>query len=409
MIRLKSKLTLFVTAVFMLFVLFGPKVYAQSFVYEGSTPAALPAAGTIGGFNITGMVLNATQFTPANVQFQAERTGEILLAFDDAPTVAGIKAVNPNCKIYLFTNPYFAMGSEYAAAVASGQAAIDDFFDKYGLKDENGVLIEYTGAVYPELPAGANTLMDVRKLSWQTYFADEVAAMVQNSGVDGVMLDTNTTEPPFFAFPAGGGQPHHLNLASWALSAEELLTRVIAANPGIDIMNNGVSKAPDITGPIVDPALNALVPAVVAETYGLGSDFYDDPADRAHFLNEMVLKDINTLTNVQGKQVTLEVTVETITPDKVSFYLGAVSLIQNGNLSTHLIDNANHGDFLYLPEYRVDFGAPVATTYDTYAPGVYTRDFSNGELVVNATDNDITHPAHPTIPAWSSRFYTDTP
>ncbi|QPJ61683.1 MAG: hypothetical protein G3M70_07200 [Candidatus Nitronauta litoralis] len=352
-------------------------------------PANLSGQQLAGPFNLMGSILNAAENTPSNITFVGERCNLVLASDPDPTIISGLKTANPNCIVLWFVSPYFATGDDLWNA--STQELQDALVAKYGLHDPQDQPITYGGPTYPGLALGqALPLMDVRNAAWQDYFAAQMAKYVPIVGFDGVFLDTMTEDIPAWALAAGPTFPKGYTANGWKYGSYEFLAKIQDAMAAIGkvVYFNGISKGSTATTSFLNKGMLEMVEGGAVEAYSIGSDFYSTDTLKQHFFQETVMRDLSQAL-LLNKKIVIEAYVDTWSVKKSLYFLGGISLVQNGNLFPYLTENGSAGTFVYLDEWGMNLGDPVGA-FTINGDGTYQRQFTNGLVVVNPTANTIT-------------------
>jgi hypothetical protein len=315
--------------------------------------------------------MNGAGAVTAPQAVQAARTFNVIAALPVVykPYVAEMKAANPNLQLFVYMKGVFTrdttLPEDLYAHDANGKRI-------YGLQFAGTWLLD------PSSPA---------MLSYQQTLAQK---LLQQSGYDGIFLDTIGTSPLHRGYVSNvpmdpaTGQPW--TARAW-LAATAVVAQDVASATGKPVLGNGLRDGVsyyDTTGPTSELVQTGMAGAM-AESWLRGANDpitnYPSESDWQH--------DVNMLVDAGHRKTSIfavtKLWTNGTTAQKDAWYTFALGSFLLGNDGhSYLNVTYQNGDATAVhPLDRVDLGTPVRPY--SKASGIYLRVFSGGIVLVNPT------------------------
>ena len=273
-----------------------------------------------------------------------------------------LRAVTPDIKILMITNPYFP------------QAYFGPLKDKWKAKTNEGKFIYST---YGGSEVYKIHIMNFSDKDWLKFYIRQTKKRVEDSGVDGALIDTLTNSPPYPFWATGLHAGYSVEL--WQATCNYLISELKKALGKAEIIYNGIVSESDKK--LQNLEYLDITNGAAMETFGLGVFTLDDGINyRSWFLNHSILKLMKKVVD-KNKYLFLEIRAGRESARSQLFALSSFLLLRTDKTFFYAASKKNDETIIWFPEWSKKLGKPAGPY--TVKNELYQRRYEKGLVLVN--------------------------
>jgi len=331
--------------------------------------------------NIVGQILNEKDISASSLSFIGQHFDLVLTMFPFKHVSDALRRENPDIKILLFNNPYFAFGEKFWESSRGPEKITPDWI----LQDKDGKTIPYGGPTYEGMDIDQSNipLMDIRNKNWRHYFASQTRKHIIEGGLDGVFIDTMSEEIPPFALTQDNNFPNGYSAERWRQANYDLLNEIKTQLQGTKtvIYYNGLSNPPGLKGGTQNKGFMDITDGTAIEAFSIYLSIDSSDKAKRWYLEKLILQDMQTVVDRQ-KGLVVEAYGETDNLEHRIFALSSFLLLQNEKTYFYYTVRSEAGALKWRAEWDIDLGAPLGKYLKK--DNLLMREFENGKIYVNA-------------------------
>lgn len=331
------------------------------------------------GPNIFGVITHEEDIRREDFIDFYSRYGLILISNFDR-SFDGLKKQRKDILLLAMLNPYFHW-----------EPAPEKTASDMVLRDQKGRPIRYAGPLYAGMEKDIQpVLMDVRNPRWQKEFLGICRAIVDQAKLDGVIMDTWSSECPPWAFQNHDADqpPKNYDAKKWRramMRFTSLARRTL--NKNTLFLYNGVNSSP-FENQLGDAVFLSHADGASTEAYSIYMRMDKDNASKKYYFDHTVMK-IMTHVKKTGKIHLLQVSGDEQNETSRLYALTSYLLVQYDK-SYFYYDFGDENQANWFPEWNISLGEALGDFEKKQ--GVYQREFEKAGVFVNPTEQSVAVP-----------------